>query len=219
MLTRADQDGTVAPATPLGGGGLRNALVRLAVRLVTTYCVWKYRYLWRRRVEFGPGFICNWRLKIRGPGRVIIGEGVNAWAHAEPNVFITYRPESEIRVGPNTRLNGAGLMAARGIEIGANCILGSAVLLDTDFHSVDVDRRVNPDAHVRTRPIRLANNVWVGGQAAILKGVQVGENSVIGFRAVVIDDVPPNVVVAGNPARIVRRLDGAPLTPDETSAG
>jgi maltose O-acetyltransferase len=186
--------------------GRRPLLVRAAVRLITLYCMFWYRFVRRQRVTFGPGFVCNWRLKLRGPGRIIFEPNVNAWAHAEPNVLITYHRDCLIRVGTNTRLNGAGLMAARGIEIGANCILGSAILLDTDFHSVDIDRRVNPSARVRTRPIRLADNVWVGGQAAILKGVHIGENSVVGFRAVVLDDVPPNVVVAGNPARVVREI-------------
>jgi len=48
--------------------------------------------------------------------------------------------------------------------------------------------------------------VWAGGQSAILKGVTIGENSIVGFRAVVTRDVPPNVVVAGNPAGVVKEL-------------
>ena len=55
-------------------------------------------------------------------------------------------------------------------------------------------------------PITIGNNVWLAGQTAILKGVHIGDNSVVGFRAVVTGDVPPNVIVAGNPGRIVRQL-------------
>lgn len=55
-------------------------------------------------------------------------------------------------------------------------------------------------------PIRVEENAWLAGQSAVLKGVTVGKNSVVGFRAVVSEDVPSNVVVAGNPARIVKEL-------------
>jgi maltose O-acetyltransferase len=60
---------------------------------------------------------------------------------------------------------------------------------------------------MESRPVTIGKNVWLGAGSAILKGVNIGENSVVGFGAVVTDDVPPNCVVAGNPARIVKTLD------------
>ena len=98
------------------------------------------------------------------------------------------------------------MQAAASIDIGDDCILGDVNVMDTDMHAVAPDRRHDPNAPVRFAPIVLERNVWVGGQAAVLPGVRIGENSVVGFRAVVTSDVPPNVVVAGNPARVVRRL-------------
>ncbi|HET8843584.1 MAG TPA: hypothetical protein VFN35_19125 [Ktedonobacteraceae bacterium] len=85
--------------------------------------------------------------------------------------------------------------------------MGSVVILDTDFHSIRSDRRMNPNANVRRASITIGNNVWLAGQTAVLKGVTIGENSVVGFRGVVTGNVPPNVIVAGNPAQVVRRLD------------
>lgn len=185
----------------------KNVMKSVIVAIFTLYTVTKFRLLKGKRVQFGPGFIANSRLQIKGPGRVIFGANVNAWAHKEPNVLITYSPDVIIEIGDNTRLNGAGLMAASGITIGCDCLLGSAVIVDTDFHSVNPDRRTNPAAKVRSVSITIGNNVWLAGQTVVLKGVTIGDNSVVGFRGVVTCDVPSNVVVAGNPVRIVKQLD------------
>jgi acetyltransferase-like isoleucine patch superfamily enzyme len=187
--------------------GLKAVAKWAIVRLLTTYVIVRYRLLRGDRVVFGPGFKANRKLVIKGPGRVIFGANVNAWAHEERNVIITYDRDVTIRVGSNVRLNGVGLMAKRGITIGDNCILGSTLLVDTDFHSVRRDRATNPHAPVLSAPITIGANVWLAGQTVVLKGVTIGENTVVGFRAVVTRDVPPDVIVAGNPARVVRTLD------------
>jgi maltose O-acetyltransferase len=89
--------------------------------------------------------------------------------------------------------------------VGDDCILGSCVIVDTDYHSVEVDRR-GPEAVVESHPVVIGRNVWVAGRASVLKGVTIGEDSVVGYGAVVTADVPAGVVVAGNPARVVRKL-------------
>jgi acetyltransferase-like isoleucine patch superfamily enzyme len=165
-----------------------------------------YRLRLGRRVEFGCNFLTNGRLVVRGPGRVIFGDDVNAWCHAEKNVFITYTPEARIEVGNGCRINGAGMMARSGIRIGPRCILGSTLIVDNDFHPVDPELRHDPRAPICSRAVRVGANVWLGGQSALLKGVTVGDNSMVAFRAVVANAVPANVVVAGNPARVVKRL-------------
>lgn len=187
--------------------GLKAVAKWAIVRLLTAYVVAKYRLLRGDRVVFGPSFQANRKLVIKGPGRVIFGANVNAWAHEERNVIITYDRDVTIRVGSNVRLNGVGLMAKRGITIGDNCILGSTLLVDTDFHSVRHDRATNPHAPILSAPIVVEDNVWLAGQTVVLKGVTIGANSVVGFRAVVTRDVPPDVIVAGNPARVVRTLE------------
>lgn len=175
-------------------------------RVLTWVIVLRYRVLMRGRVQFGKGFICNHRFVVHGPGRVIIGNGVNAWAHQEPTRLITTSRDAVILIGDNARLNGPTLLARERVEVGENCILGSTVVFDSDYHSVHRDRRTTPHALVRTQPVRVGPNVWLAGQSAVLPGVSVGKDSVVGFRAVVTRDVPPGVVVAGNPAREVRQL-------------
>jgi acetyltransferase-like isoleucine patch superfamily enzyme len=152
------------------------------------------------RIRIGPGLMGNGRLRITGPGSVRLEAGVNAWSHAEINRLITTRPEARIRIGPNVRLNGCTLIAADAIEVGADCVLGSCFIRD---HEPGPGRSSEPAS-----PIVLEDNVWVGGQVAIMPGVRIGRNSVIGIHAVVFDDVPPDVIVAGNPARVVRPVDG-----------
>jgi maltose O-acetyltransferase len=185
---------------------IREWLKLHAVPIVSRCWVTWYRLRLGNRVQFGRNFWTNGRLVIRGPGRVVFGDDVNAWCHAEKNVFVTYTPEACIVIGSGTRLNGAGMMARAGIRIGPRCILGSTLIVDNDFHPVDPQLRHDPRAPVCSRIVRVGANVWLGGQSALLKGVTIGENSVVAFRAVVAGPVPANVVVAGNPARIVKRL-------------
>ncbi len=186
--------------------GLRARLKPLVVAIVSRCWVAWFRVRLGKRVQFGRNFQTNGRLVIRGPGRVVFGDDIRAWCHAEKNVFLTYTPDSCIEVGSGTRLNGAGVMAYTTIRIGPRCILGSTIVFDSDYHPIDPARRHDATAPVATRPITLGPNVWLAGQTAVLKGTTIGENSVVAFRAVVSGDVPPNVVVAGNPARVVREL-------------
>jgi acetyltransferase-like isoleucine patch superfamily enzyme len=159
------------------------------------------------RVRIAAGLLGNGRLRIAGPGRVIIEADVNAWSHAEPNRLVTTRPQAVIRIGRGARLNGCTLIAADRIEIGADCVLGSCEVRDHEPYTLAVSsrRRAAPAA-----PVIVEDNVWVGGQVFIAPGVRIGRNSVVGIHAAVFEDVPPNVVVAGNPARVVRPLPPQP---------
>ncbi len=165
-----------------------------------------YRLRYRGHLVFGHRCLVNGRLVVRGPGRVILGDAVNAWAHAEKNAFFTFAPDAVIQIGAGTRLNGASITARCRVTIGCRCILGSAQIIDTDFHPVEPTLRHVPGLTGGTAPIDLGENVWLGGQSLILKGVRIGDNSVVGMRAVVRQDCPANVVVAGDPAHVVRHL-------------
>lgn len=164
----------------------------------------KYRIFYRDRVKFGRNFITSWKLKITGPGYVTFGDNVLAGAYEEPNIFSTYHPDAHIIIGDNCRLNGIHCQSRRSISISKNCIAGSAILVDTDHHSIYKDRVTNKESRVASAPIKIDSNVWLAGKSAILKGVSIGKNSVVGFGAVVTKDIPENVIVAGNPAQVVK---------------
>jgi acetyltransferase-like isoleucine patch superfamily enzyme len=123
-------------------------------------------------------------------------------------------------VGDFSLLNGAIIMAEERIEIGSHCLISWGVgIADSDFHPLEpAQRRIDaqalapffagrpPRPEIRTAPVIIRDNVWIGMNAVVLKGVTIGENSVVAAGAVVTRDVPPNVVVAGNPAQVVREL-------------
>jgi acetyltransferase-like isoleucine patch superfamily enzyme len=161
-------------------------------------------YRLNRNVLLGPGLLGNGRLRISGPGRVEFEADVNAWSHAEVNRLTTTRPEAVIRIGRHARLNGCTIVAADRVEVGADCVLGSCEIRDhLPYSESPLDRR-RPSA---ARPVVIEDNVWIGGQVSVLPGVRIGRDTVIGIHAVVFDDVPAGVIVGGNPARVLRRLD------------
>lgn len=113
---------------------------------------------------------------------------------------------TNVRIGRNGFVNfNCVFLDCAPIEIGDDLQMGPAVQLYTAQHPLEPDlRRAGLEY---ARPIRIGNNVWIGGGAIVLPGVTIGDDSVIGAGSVVVRDVPPASVAVGNPARIVRHLD------------
>jgi maltose O-acetyltransferase len=110
-----------------------------------------------------------------------------------------------IRVGARTFVNyGLVALDVASIEIGDDVQIGPNVQLLTPTHPLDPDaRRAKWEA---AEPIAIEGNVWLGGGVIVLPGVTIGENTVVGAGSIVTKDLPPNVVAAGNPARLVRSI-------------
>lgn len=164
----------------------------------------KLRY--GKKIQWGKDVIVNHRFKFSGKGRLSIDAGVNLWAHKEANEFHTYSEKALIKLGARSRLNGVGIQCRKEVTIGEDCLIGSAVIMDNDFHSLKFEDRHNPLA-IKTAAVKIENKAWLAGQCAILKGVTIGEAAVVGFRAVVSQSVAPKTVVAGNPAMVVKKID------------
>jgi maltose O-acetyltransferase len=110
-----------------------------------------------------------------------------------------------IRLGRNVFINyQCVFLDCALIEIGNHVQIGPAVQLYTAIHPLDP--AVRRSGLESARPIRLGNDVWIGGGAVVLPGVTIGDRGVVGAGAVVVRDVPPDTVVVGNPARVVRTL-------------
>lgn len=108
-----------------------------------------------------------------------------------------------IRIGKNVFINfGCTFMDRGGITIGDNAFIAPNVSLITENHGLPADKRRT----LVSRPITIGNNVWIGTSAIVLQGVTIGDNAVVGAGSVVTHDVPPNTVVAGNPARIIKKI-------------
>jgi acetyltransferase-like isoleucine patch superfamily enzyme len=129
-------------------------------------------------------------------------------------------PHGRVSVGEYALVNGARIICEERIEIGDYALISwNVVLMDSYRVSLDPGERRRELVRVphcqprllaglsRPRPIHICRNVWIGFDACVLPGVTIGEGSVVGARSVVVEDVPPYTVVAGNPARVVRRLE------------
>jgi acetyltransferase-like isoleucine patch superfamily enzyme len=157
----------------------------------------------------GFTFLRPWHVELFG-APIELGEYINVVASSDRNVSLAIWAEQNdrgrIRVG-NYCLICAGVRigSAHEILIGNNCMLASnAYITDSDWH--DIYNRVSIG---KTAPVHIENNVWIGDSVIVCKGVSVGENSIIGAGAVVVDDIPANCIAAGNPAKVVKHLDPA----------
>jgi acetyltransferase-like isoleucine patch superfamily enzyme len=137
-------------------------------------------------------------MTARGPGEVAFGDDVVVASHATP---FTNTPEARIEIGDRAFVNGTRFSCSLSIRIGSDAVLGDVRIQDTDHHPLSRRRNVDLSLEPAVRPIVIADNVWIGGGAGVLKGVTIGPNAVVGFGAVVTKDVPANRVFAGNPAR------------------
>ena len=172
-------------------------------------------------VVFGDGFYCESAqvfrfLKSKAPRALVFGDHVSIYGGCSFSIGV----KGSCTVGDFTLLNGALVMAEERIEIGSHCLISWNVgIADSDFHPLDPAQRIidaqavapffenrPPRPEIRTAPVIICDNVWIGMNAVILKGVTIGENSVVAAGAVVTKSVPANVVVAGNPAVTVREL-------------
>ena len=109
------------------------------------------------------------------------------------------------RLGRNVFINqGCTFMDIGGIDIGDDVMIGPTVSLITAGHPLEPSLR---RTGITAAPISVEHNVWIGAGAIVLQGVTVGQDAVVGAGAVVSRDVPPATLVAGAPARVVRRLD------------
>ncbi len=152
-----------------------------------------------------------WYVEVFG-APVVIGDYVFIIAAADNRVRLSVWADQQvsgrIRIGDYALLcPGVRISSASQIRIGDNCMIASgAYITDSDWH--DVYNRI---AFGKTDPIEIADNVWIGDSAIVCKGVSIGENSIIGAGAVVVNAIPSNCIAAGNPAQVVRHLD-----PDES---
>lgn len=156
---------------------------------------------WRWRTAGGPVFFgSGLELQIARRGRiefgrfVWIGHGTKVRCH-----------EGVVEIGDKTVLGQECTISAyRRVRIGAQCVIADrAMFIDFDHGVVEVERPIRKQG-IYTREVEVGSNVWIGYGACVLRGVRVGDNSIVGTNSVVTKDVPANAVVAGIPAEIIR---------------
>lgn len=172
-------------------------------------------------VEFGDGFYCETaqvfrRLQAKHERAVVFGKHVSIYAGCSFSVGAA----GHCTVGDFTLLNGALIMVEDRIEIGSHCLVSWNVgIADSDFHPLKPSERLidaealapfyqgrPPRPKIVTAPVIIGDNVWIGMNATILKGVTIGNNSVVAAGSVVTKPVEANTVVAGNPAVPIKKF-------------
>jgi maltose O-acetyltransferase len=130
-----------------------------------------------------------------GTGGVLeVGEGV--WLRTEIGpIHLAAHEGAELRIGPESILSGCQLSATRSIVLGRRAWVGpGSRVFDSDPHDLDAEHPRSPD------PVAIGDHAWVAADCTVLKGVTIGEHSVVGTRSLVTRDVPPHTLVYGQPA-------------------
>lgn len=125
------------------------------------------------------------RFTIHSPFRCDFGFNIHIGENFVGNFNLTILDEAEVIIGDN-------------VMIGPNC---SLITITHDLNPAERAKGL-----MRAKPIRIGNNVWIAANVTVLPGVAIGDNAVVGAGSVVTKDVPENVVVAGNPAKIIKEL-------------
>jgi len=187
-----------------------------AVRLLICEPLFKaYCTTYGRGVKTGT--YVHW---IKGSGDLIVGNDVLIDGKCSIRFASRFSPHPTFRVGSRTGIgHGCAFAIGKSISIGEDCRIASGVwIFDSNGHPGDPTARLAglPPSDAEVRPVVIGNNVWIGGRAIIHPGVTIGDGSVVSAGAVVMADVPPSTVVAGNPARRIAAL--RPVGAPESSA-
>ena len=133
--------------------------------------------------------------------KILKSSGANV--HFEPNFRCEFG--FNITIGNNFYANFDCIMLdGNTITVGDNALLGPRVGLYTANHAIDAGERIAGACYAR--PINIGNNVWIGANVSIMGGVEIGDNSIIGAGSVVTKSIPANVIAAGVPCRIIRKI-------------
>lgn len=178
------------------------------------HCYVKLRY--RNEFTLGSNVLFYGRplLRILPGAKIAVGDNVNFVSAPSANLVglskrmsIVALQTATLDIRSNTGFSGVSIVCHESITIGHYCNFGGNVWIwDTDFHSLDWQVRRRTSAGARTRPIVIGDDVFVGANSIILKGVSIGDRSIIGAGSVVSGSIPADELWGGNPARLIRKL-------------
>lgn len=169
------------------------------------------------------GFPFRWNWKIYGfplirkkrNSQVLIGERLiltstnrsNSMGIIQPVIIRCLNSDAIIEIGNNVGISGSSIISTKKIKIGSNVLIGSGVvILDSDMHPVNYKERLE-NLKAVSSPVIIEDDVFIGARSIILKGVTIGEGSVIGAGSVVTTDIAPYSIACGNPAVIIKHIE------------
>lgn len=207
---------------------LISKLYRLPRRLrMNFYIQWNKVKFWMNDIEFGTGMkVYNVIYLAKHPdgqmriGRNFVitsGESFNPLCRNIRASICLERSTSIVEIGDDTGVSSPCIWAKERITIGSHVnIGGDCILMDSDAHNLDyrirnAKREIGKTSEdvltAKTAPIVIEDDVLIGTRCIILKGVTIGARSVIGSGSIVTKSIPPDCIAAGNPCRIIKRID------------
>lgn len=169
-------------------------------------------------VRYGRNLIITNKVYVRGLGGINIGESflmssggaINPISRNIYSCFYVALPSSKIEIGNNVGMSSTCLWAQELIHIGNNVNIGAnTLILDNDSHShhyVLRRRGQSQNQNIPTKPIYIEDDVWIGAECIILKGVHIGARSIIAAGSVVTKCIPSDVMAGGNPCVVIKHL-------------
>jgi acetyltransferase-like isoleucine patch superfamily enzyme len=153
-----------------------------------------------------PGLTLGREVEIRGRLRLRRGVRVTIGDRTRVNKLVRFAGPGEVRIGADCLLNATWIGCWTTVTVGDRSLLSNCELVDNDFHNLPPGQRHDPPVPETRAPITIGENVWIGSHALVLKGVRIGDDSVVGAGTVVRTAVPPRVVVIGNPQQTVKKF-------------
>ena len=178
-----------------------------------------YEWLISQGVETEPDYVTLWGAKpiiAKHPqARIVLGKGVRIASRSEDNyaginhpaILAAETPGSQIIIHEGVGISGSSIVAHDYIEIGKNTLLGANTnIYDNDFHALTIEGRRNnePANHA---PIHIGAECWLASNVTVLKGVTIGDRTTVGAMALVNKDLPSNVLAAGVPAKVIKKIE------------
>jgi len=160
-------------------------------------------FMQSRSMMFGTGCSIATGVRVRATdgARAIFGSGVSIDRYADITAKF-----GDLAIGDGTYIGQFAVICAREkITIGPDCLIAEHVTVRDQDHGFGVGLKTIT-AGFTTAPVEIGQNVWIGAKTTITKGVKIGDNSVVGANSVVTGDVPPNTIVAGAPACVLRAI-------------
>ena len=167
-------------------------------RMVTAHFSRQFR---RRCVRAGQGLEILGPCLVEGAGIIDVGANFSIRSRYSNQTEIFVGDGARLKIGNDVFINqGVRIVCSVGVQLGDGCLIGDeSVILDNDYHSVG-------NAPVKSGPVCIGAGVWIATRVIVLRGVTIGEGSVIAAGSVVTRSIPPYSLAAGNPARIVKSL-------------
>lgn len=167
-----------------------------------------------RGVKIGKKARINGRILFKGKKNIIIGENckLNSGPRTNPLTGFLFcsigaDKNGKVIIGNNVGISNSSIYSQNKIIIHDNVNIGnSTTILDTDFHSIDYKLRDDYNS-VKRAPIVIKNNAWIGCNCIVLKGVTIGENSIVSAGSVVTKSIPDNEIWGGNPAKFLKKIN------------